>query len=149
MNTIGRLKIIGIMMFAFTLFAGCEGKFEKVEEDRFVGEWELQGRGILDGMNIKIDTDNDKLVGRISKLNDNKYVLMFSEIGDIWITEISRTSKFQFELTEKKIAGQLFSMYDISTSTEFKVEFTDNNTFGISAKNQDPSKSKALYKRIE
>lgn len=143
-----QLRFIGILTFVVTLFIGCDGQFDKVPETRFIGDWELIGRSVFDGITIKIELENDKLIGRISKLNENKYVKMFSEINDIWISEISRTSKFQFSLTEKKIGGQLFSLYGLSTSNGFKVEFIDDNTFGLGTKSQDPSKSKVIYKRV-
>lgn len=141
-------RFIAILAFVVTLFIGCDGKFDTVPETRFIGDWELIGRSVFEGMIIKIEIENNILIGRVSKLNENKYVKMFSEINDIWISEISQTSNYQFKLTEKKIAGQLFSMYGLSTSSEFKVEFIDDNTFGLGTKSQDPSKSKVIYKRV-
>ena len=140
-------QLIAVMIFL--VLTGCEGNFEKIPEEQFVGQWELNGRSMFDGIRISIELQDNKLIGRINKLNENKFINMFCEIDDIWISDISRNSNFQFRLTEKKIAGQLFSIYGLSTSSEYKVEFIDENTIGLATNNQDPQKSKITYKRIE
>ena len=55
---------------------------------------------------------------------------MFVDSNAIWISGIKRTSNYQFKLTEKKIAKDLFSLYGLGTSNEFKAEFIDENTIG-------------------
>jgi hypothetical protein len=119
-----------------------------VQDDKFVGLWEIQGRAIFDGIQIKIEKENNNLTGRIYKLNNNKFIKMFADSNDIWVSEITRTSNFEFKLTEKKIAKDLFALYGQSTSQEFKVQFLDDNSFGLAKDNSDPIVSKVIYKRI-
>ncbi|MCK4664654.1 MAG: hypothetical protein KAT68_17425 [Bacteroidales bacterium] len=145
---IKRLLIYSVIIFSFT---NCTtDKFEKIPEDRFIGIWELRGRPMFEGIKILIEkNDNDELIGKIVELNNNKYVRLFADSADIWISNIKRVSNYQFRLTEKKIAKELFSLYGLNTSTEFKIEFIDNNTFGLATGNSDPSKSDIFYKRLE
>ena len=138
-----------IAVITFFILTGCEGNFDKVPKEQLVGQWELNGRSMFDGIRINIELQENKLTGKINQLNENKFVKMFCEVDDIWISDISRNSNYQFLMTEKKIAGQLFSIYGLSTSTEYKVEFIDENTIGLGSNNQDPQKSKITYKRIE
>ncbi len=137
------------IIFILLLFS-CSEKYEKVPESRFVGEWEIKGedRNMFEGIIISIQEENGNLKGRIKKLNNNKYVKMFADSNDVWISGIKRTSNYQFKLYEKKIGAPLFSLYGISTNEEFKVEFIDKNTFGLAKSNSDPKKSKLIYKRI-
>jgi len=122
-----KLNIIA-SLFLGLLFCSCSNKFDKVSEEKFIGQWEVKGRKMFEGIQIKIEREDDKLVGRVLKLNDNKLVRMFADSSDVWVSEINRSSNFQFQLTEKKIAKDLFSLYGISSSKEFKVEFIDENT---------------------
>jgi len=75
-------------------------------------------------------------------------VQLFAEIGDTWISEISRNSNYEFSLTEKKLAGALFLMYGLSTSTKYVVQFIDENTIGLSKPGSDPTKSEIKYERV-
>jgi hypothetical protein len=126
------MKISRLTIFALTLLLfGCNDKMKEVPMDKFTGLWELKGRGMFEGIQIKIENQGDKLTGKIVKLNDNKLVKMFASNGDTWVSEISRSSNYQFRLTEKKLANDLFSLYGLSTSQEFNVEFIDDNTIGL------------------
>ena len=145
------LKGLKFVMFTFSLalLINCSGNFERISDDRFIGTWELKGRSMFAGMVVEIKRDdNEKLVGKIKKLNDNKYIQMFAEVNDIWISDISRNSNFQFRITEKKIGRELFSLYGLSSSAEFKAEFIDENTIGISG-NADPTQSSVRYERVK
>jgi hypothetical protein len=51
-------------------------------------------------------------------------------------------------LTERKLAGELFSIYGLSSSQEFKVEFLDNNTIGLGSEGSDPQHATIMYKRV-
>jgi hypothetical protein len=139
------------ILFIAALLFGCDtSKFEKIPIEDFAGTWELQGRSMFNGIVVKIEkNDSGKLTGRLVRLNDNKYVQMFCETGDLWVTEISRSSNYQFKLTEKKIGSQLFALYDLRTSDEFDVEFIDKNTIGLALLNKEPTKSIVVYKRIQ
>ena len=140
-----------IILITLLTFSSCSRDgFEKVPEEKFIGTWELQGRPLFDGIKIEISKSADnKLTGRIIELNDNKYVKMFTDSNDIWINEIRRKSNYQFGLTEIIIAKDLFSLYGINSSMDFKVEFIDENTIGLSKENSDPKKSDIIYKRIK
>lgn len=132
-------------------FANCEmNSLKKVPEDKFVGVWELKGRSMLNGIKISItQNESGKLKGQIVELNNNKFVKLFVETGDIWVSNIKRASNAQFRLTEKKIGSQLFSLYGLDTKIEFKVEFIDDNTIGLGTGTADPEKSLVTYNRIK
>jgi hypothetical protein len=139
---------IKILLMAF-LVMGCADKLTEVSLDKFVGVWEVKGRGTFEGIQIRIEKADDKLVGKIAKLNDHKIVQMFAQTGDTWVSEIKRLSNFEFQLTEKKIARDLFSLYGLPTSQEFKVQFIDDNTIGLATDSSDPQLSTVQYKRVE
>ena len=130
------------------LVMSCQ-EFKVVPDEKFIGVWELSGRSMFDGIRIRIQREDGKLTGKIEKLNDNKLVKLFAEVNDVWVSEIKRTSNFEFDLTEKKIARDLFSIYGQSTSQEFEIQFIDDNTIGLGANHTDPRHSKIVYKRIE
>lgn len=140
-----------ICFFTIVLLTSCANEnFRKVPDKSFLGTWELHGRSMFEGIKVKIEkTSNDKLIGHIVELNDNKYIKMFVDSNDLWISGIKRTSNYQFKLTEKKIAMDLFALYGLGTSNEFKAEFIDENTIGLAGGNSDPTKSDIIYKRIE
>lgn len=145
------MKIIRIKILLFALlFIGCGEKLTEVPIDKLVGVWEVKGRQMFEGIQIRIEKIDNKLVGKITKLNDNKIVQMFVATGDIWVSEIERSSNFEFRLTEKKIAKDLFSLYGLSTSQEFRTQFIDSNTIGlVTDNNSDPKLSTIKYRRIE
>lgn len=142
---INRLIIIALIFF----IAGCGEKLKEVPTDKFAGVWELKGRKMFEGIQIKIEVQGETVTGKIVKLNDNKWVKMFADNGDVWISEVTRSSNYQFRLVEKKLAKDLFSLYGISTSQEFKVEFIDDNTIGLTSETGDPQKATVFYKRVE
>ena len=139
-------KTIMTLLAALLLFS-CSDESNKVSEDKFVGLWEIKGRSMLDGIQIKIDKENNTLVGRIIRLNDNKYVKLFADSNDIWVSDIKRTSNYEFKLTENKIAMDLFALYGQTTSQVFKVQFIDDNTIGLANENSDPKTTTNYYKR--
>ena len=139
--------IVTLLLAALFLFS-CSDKFKKVSEDKFIGNWELKGASILDGTQIQIQKENNKLVGRIVKLNDNKYVKLFADSNEVWISEISRNSNFEFNLTESKLGKDLFSLYGQKTNQEFKAQFIDDNTIGLATESSDPATSTRIYKRV-
>lgn len=130
------------------LVSGCNDKMTEVPLDKFVGLWELKGRSMFDGIQIRIESQNEKLTGKIVRLNDNKLVKMFADTSDVWVSDISRSSNFQFRVTERKIARDLFSVYGLSTSQEYRTEFIDDNTIGLGTDSSDPQKATIIYKRV-
>lgn len=140
-------KTLTTVIIALFIFS-CSDKFNKVPDDKFVGLWEIKGRTMFEGIQIKIVKEKSNFTGRITKLNNNKFIKLFADSNDVWVSGISRTSNFEFKLTEKKIAKDLFALYGQSTSQEFKVQFIDDNTFGIANESSDPTTSKVTYKRI-
>ena len=132
-----------------TLFLlSCSEKFKKVSEDKFIGTWEMKGTSIMDGTQIQIQKENNNLVGRIVKLNDNKYVKLFADSNEVWISEISRNSNFEFKLTESKLGKDLFALYGQKTNQEFKVQFINDSIIGLAIESSDPSTSTRIYKRV-
>jgi hypothetical protein len=142
-----KVKLFLFLLISIFVF-GCSGNFKETPDDKFVGTWEMKGRDMFDGIQIIIAKKDNKLVGRISKLNANKYVKLFADSNDVWVSEIKRTSNFEFKLTEKKIGRDLFSMYGLSTSQEYRVQFIDDNTIGLASDNTDPLLSTTIYKRL-
>ena len=140
-------KIITTLMVILLIFS-CSEKLQKTADDKFVGLWEIKGRTMFEGIQIEIVKDKNDFIGRITKLNDNKFIKLFADSNDVWVSGISRTSNFTFKLTEKKIAKDLFALYGQSTSQEFKVQFIDDNTIGLANDNSDPTTSKVTYNRV-
>jgi len=125
-------------------------KFKKTPIDNFLGVWELQGRPMFEGIKIRIEkNETNEFVGKVVAINEDKYVKMFVDSADLWVTGIKQSSNFEFSLTEKKIASELFALYGQDTKTEFKVQFIDKNIFGLDAGSSDPTKSTIIYIRIE
>jgi hypothetical protein len=137
------------IVFVVCMLTNCSGKYERVPMDRFIGTWELDGRKMFEGIQVRIVREKGNLVGRIQHLNENKYVQMLATEGDIWVTGISRSSNYQFRLTEKKIGAELFSLYGLDTSKELRAEFIDKNTIGLATGSADPTESSVIYRRIE
>lgn len=152
MNTTKTVKTsIMLILVLFTLvLSSCEGdKFQKVSIDKFEGTWELKGRTMFDGITIQIEKDNQgELKGKIVALNENKFVQLFAEQNDTWVSTIKRISNYEFKLVEKKIGDALFSMYGMDTSKDFKVQFIDENTIGLSSGSSDPKTSTVKYLRV-
>src|SRR5690554_617823 len=104
---------------------------------------------MFEGITIQIDKDKqDEFKGKIVSLNDNKFVQMFAEHNDTWVSTIKRISNYEFKLTEKKIGSALFSVYGLDTSKEFKVQFIDENTIGLSTESGNPQNSMVKYVRV-
>jgi|SRR5690554_775679 len=143
-------QIILLISFMVIISSCTSDEFQRVELQQFVGTWELKGRSMFEGVQIEIkNTDKNKLQGTLVKLNDNKFVKLFAEPNEAWVTGIKRTSNFEFNLTEKKLGSPLFSLYDLETSKSFKAQFIDENTIGLSAGNAKPSNSSIRYVRVK
>ncbi|MCT4643641.1 MAG: hypothetical protein N4A74_01545 [Carboxylicivirga sp.] len=140
-------RLILLLTIIFT--ASCDSsKFKETPIDTFIGHWELHGRQMFDGMEVEIKkNESGQIVGTVKTLNQNKYVKMFVEINDTWISGIKRASNYKFKLTEKKIGSALFALYGQSSSKDYSVEFIDENTFGLATGNSDPIESTIIYKR--
>jgi len=136
------LKYISLLVVAIVLFSCNFESMKKVSEDQFFGVWELQGRSMLEGIKVSIkENENGVLVGKVVEINENKYVKLFLEPGEKFISEIKRSSNFEFKITEKKIGSQLFSTYGLKTSKEYKVVFIDEDTIDFG--------SGVFYKRVK
>ncbi|MFW5804598.1 MAG: hypothetical protein ACOCWG_05155 [bacterium] len=142
---------IWILLLAGLLMTSCDkSKLSKTSIDNFLGTWELKGRPMFDGIQIEIKEESDgNLTARVITLNDNKYVRMFVEPNNVWVTEISRISNYEFMLIEKRLGSELFSIYDLPTTSEYKVVFIDKNTIALGVNGTDPYDSKLKYIRIE
>lgn len=124
------MKVFILIVSVICVLYSCDtSKLKQTSESQFIGTWKLTERGMLDEIEIKISkSDDGKLSGSISKLNNNKYVQLFMSEGDVLISDIQRHSNFEFGITEKKIAAPLFSSYGNSTSTEFTAVFDGKST---------------------
>ncbi|NOR87207.1 MAG: hypothetical protein GQ527_06325 [Bacteroidales bacterium] len=143
------MKQLFYSIITILIFSSCSQELEKISENDFIGTWELTGREMFNGIQISIQKKNGNFEGRIIKLNKNKYIQFFADSNDIWVSGISRSSNYQFELKEKKIGKELFSLYGLGTTEEFKLEFIDHNTIGLAKPNSDPQESEIKYIRIE
>ncbi len=142
------LKIILLLFISISIVACDSSRTSKTPIDQFIGTWELEGRDMFTGIQIEITKSGDnKIVGLVTKTNNDKYVQMFLEVGDVWVSSINRSSNYEFNLTEKKLAAKLFSIYGQGSSKEFKVQFIDKNTFGLGTGSSSPTESSILYKR--
>ena len=104
---------------------------------------------MLDDMQISISrTEEGSLIGKVVKINENKYVKFFVEEGDSWIQSVRRVSNSEFRIIEKKIGSALFGSYGLDTNQEYKVVFIDENTIGLGSNSKKPEKSTIKYKRV-
>ncbi|WP_372650945.1 hypothetical protein [Draconibacterium sp.] len=150
-GTITKSKItgLGIILLLGLLISSCD-KLNETPIENFKGTWKLEGRSMFNGIEIKIEENSGvKLIGKVVSLNDNKYVKMFVETNDTWVTGIRRTSNYEFRLTEKKIGSDLFSIYDLETTKEYKVEFIDEDTIGLGSGDSKPTESSVKYIRVK
>ena len=131
-------------------FVSCDSnQFSKTPLNQFEGVWELKGREIFKDIQIEIELDKDgKIQSKIVKLNDNKFVRLFLSEGDQWVKSIRRNSNYEFVITEKKIAAQLFSQYGNSTSKDWNAVFKNENCIGIS-ESKNAGSSKMEYCRVK
>lgn len=137
-------------LFVVTIFlCNCNGMLEKTPDDKFIGLWEVRGTEPSNGILINIQKENGKLIGRIHKLNNNKYVKLFVDSNDIFISKIERISNYQFKITENKIGSELFSTYGLKTEQEYKVQFIDTSTIGLALENSNILSSKKTYKKVD
>ncbi|HZK07257.1 MAG TPA: hypothetical protein VFC92_03560 [Bacteroidales bacterium] len=143
------MKKLIYSLISILIFSSCSQELEKISDNDFIGTWELTGREMFNGIQVSIQKENGKFEGRIIKLNENKYVKFFSDSNDIWVSEIFRSSNYQFKLKEKKIGKEFFAIYELGTTEEFKAEFIDKNTIGLAKSNSNPKKSEIRYKRIK
>ena len=137
-----------IALVCVTTLLGCTSRTAVKSDELFIGKWELVGRSMLDGIQVQIQREEGKLVGRVVKRNNNKYVQLFLDSNAVLVSGITRSSDFQFKLTENKVAKELFSTYDLSGSQEFNVEFIDSKTIGLAKGNLNPQKSTVFYKKL-
>jgi len=114
-----------VLIITIIIFSGCDSsKLTETPDSQFVGTWKLVDRGMFENIEIEIlKEQNGDFVGVVKKINDDKYVKMFMEVGDKIVIGIKRNSNFEFVISEKKIAAPLFSAYGQSTSTEFVATF--------------------------
>lgn len=114
-----------VFILSIIILSSCDSsKLTKTPDYQFVGTWRLTDRGMFENIEIEILKENNgTFTGVVKKLNDDKYVKLFMEVGDKIVSGIKRNSNFEFVITEKKIAAPLFSAYGQSTSTEFVATF--------------------------
>lgn len=145
-------SLVCIIVLLLALFACDTGKFSEVPENRFIGTWELQGRGMLEGVRVKIARNEDgDLEGRVVQRNDNKYVQFFVDSNAVLMTGIERRSNFEFTLSENKVGHELLGAYDVETETAFAAQFLDRNTIVLTtaANTSNIKASKVRYVRVE
>jgi hypothetical protein len=138
-----------ILLLITLLTLSCNNTFDKISDNKFIGLWEVQGADVTEGIQLKIQRENGKLVGRVYKLNDNKFVKLFVDGNEVFVAGIERKSNYQFKLTENKIGKELFSLYGQKTSQEFEVQFIDDNTIGLALENSNPLQSTRIYKKVK
>ena len=137
-----------LVLFILIIAVSCEYSKE-IPIDQFIGKWEIQGRSMFDGIEIEISNVDGKLTGKVTKLNNNKYVLEFLELDNTWITSIVRISNYEFSITEKKLAHELFSLYGLDTSAEYNAHFLDKDTIILTNSGSHSNRNQIQYKRIQ
>lgn len=128
-----------IIAVSIMFFSSCDSsKLNEIPDSQFVGVWGLVDRGMFENIEIEIVKEkNGNFSGVVKKLNDDKYVKMFMEVDDKFVTNIKRNSNFEFVMSEKKIAAPLFSAYGQSTTKEFKVTFDGKDKILIGSNGAD------------
>jgi hypothetical protein len=99
--------------------------YRRVEEDEFLGTWQLKGRKMFEGLQVRIIKDNEDLKGYITAVPANKYARLFLDSGSVWVVDIERTSNFVFKIKEQKIANELFAIYGLETTSPFYATFSE------------------------
>lgn len=123
-----KTTIFTFTLILFVLSACDSSKTVETPVSHFIGKWKLVNRGMFDRIIVEITEDDEgNFSGNVVKLNDNKYVRLFMEVGYKLISNIKRNSNFEFVITEKKIAAPLFSAYGQSTSTDIIAVFDGKN----------------------
>ena len=145
------MKAFLYLLCISAFISGCDGsKLSPTPDNQFIGTWQLEGRSMLDSIQIIIQRNEEgELQGRIYKLNSNKYVQLFVDSNSVFVSKIVRNSNFEFALTEKKVANELLSTYDLSGSSELKAEFISKDLIGLTTGNAKPKDSKVRYKRVK
>jgi len=141
-----------IIVFIGILFLFACSEYKYIDEDTFLGTWELKGRRIYSNMKIRITKENGTLKGYVVSPPDNKYGDIFIQPNDPWIVEIKRGSNYYFQINELKIANELFSLYGIDVHTMFYATFSEqkDKIYLIQkAPNTFIQESNIYYQRIE
>ena len=61
-------KYILLLLTIFIISNCNNSNLKKTPENQFIGTWELKGRKMFDGVNIKIERNKDeRLIGRVIK----------------------------------------------------------------------------------
>ena len=131
---------------SFVFFSSC--KYKYVDDDLFVGKWELIGKSKFEGLQVEIKREKGRLKGYISQVPDNEALQVFLEENDVWLSGFERSSNYTFRITQRKVGADLFGLYGLETSAVYRVQFFNDNKFGIS-KSADPLKSKVYYQRVK
>lgn len=127
------MKTKYLFIFTVVLFLGCDSsKLKETPMVQFSGKWKNMTSGIFHNVEFTIIEKDGQFKGYLTKLNDNKFVSLFSSLDDTFISSIQRKSNFKFEITQKRIASQLFSEYGESTSDKYEVEFQGLDTIKVS-----------------
>jgi hypothetical protein len=139
------------LLVVILLFISCDSsKLEETTMDKFIGTWELTGRSIFKNMNIKIvKLEEDTFIGKFISLNENKYVKMFVDSNETWVTSIKRLSNYEFEISERKLAADLFSLYGHSSIKTFNAQFLSDDQIVLYSKESNPKGSNLIYKRVK
>ncbi len=144
------MKTKTTILLLITLLAwSCKGKFDKISDNKFIGLWEIKGADVTEGIQIKIQRENGVLIGRVYKLNDNKYVKLFVDSNEVFVAGIERASNQKFKLTENKVGKALFSTYGQKTSQKFEVQFINDSTIGLALESSNPLQSTRIYKKLK
>lgn len=143
-----RGMFLGVLFLALL---GCDSKkLHETPMHQFIGTWKVEGRSMLNGIEFNIQKNEaGNLVGKIVKINNNKWVQKFMAPEDIFIQSIKRSSNFEFRVKENKIGYALFSLYDLKTSHTFRCVFIDSNTIGLGKKEETLTQSKNRYIRVQ
>ena len=139
-----------MMILSLCIFQSCFD-YKLIDEEAFIGTWELKGREIYSGMRVHIKKEENNLKGYTICPPKNNYGEMFFEKNKIWVTEIKRSANYYFKMSEQKIATELLSQYDLKTNNTFYVTFSeDKNKIYLTTKrpNKFIQESKIYYERI-
>lgn len=142
-------KVFSFLIYLF--LTGCDtSKFTETPDSKFIGKWKYESDNIYNNIILNIQKDkNNKFIGRVIQINKNKLVELFVDSNAILINDIKRNSNFEFSIQENRIAKELFSLYNLKSTNDYRAQFINDNLIGLGEGESDPLKSKIKLRRIK
>jgi hypothetical protein len=139
------MKLIIVLCISLSLLA-CN--FKRVEKSSFVGKWQYAEKSDYKGVILKLNLNNDTLIGIIDSIPaENKLLQKYVPLGKEWLNDVKRKSNFLFEIKEAKPQIDELKYAGLAKSTIYKMVLVNDSTIAL-AENGDPYKSKNILKKL-